>query len=99
MKIVLSSTTKFHIFDPAREFERRGVLACIFSGYPRWKLRDEHLPPSKIRLFSWLFLIYNVIFRLTTNRWLRWEISWLCNQGRDAFTAALLPPCDVFMAI
>lgn len=99
MKIVLSGTSKFHTFDLARQLERRGVLACIFSGYPRWKLRDEHLPSSKIRTLPWLSLSYFAVFRLTTNRRPRWGISWFCNQALDAFTAAFLPPCDVFMAI
>jgi len=99
MKIVLSSSGKFHFFDLARQMERRGVLTRIFCGHPRWKLRAERLPASKIRTLPWTSLSYHLVFRLTTNRRLRRLISWLCNQNIDAFTAAFLPPCDVFMAI
>ncbi len=99
MRIVLSGTSKFHTFDLARQLERRGVLERIFSGYPRWKLRAERLPQSKIWALPWIYLTYNIIFQLTANRRLRWGVSWLGNQALDAFTAAFLPPCDVFMAI
>lgn len=99
MRIVLSGTSKFHTFDLARQLERRGGLTRIFSGYPRWKLRAEHVPQTKIFALPWIYLSYNIVFQFTTNLRLRWGISWICNQSLDAFTAAFLPPCDVFIAI
>ena len=99
IQVVLAVSGKFHTFDLARQLERFGALTRIFSGYPRWKLRAESLPQAKIWSFPALYLSYNVVFQLTTNRHLRWGVNWLCNQGIDAFTAAFLPPCDVFMAI
>ena len=99
MNVVLSTTSKFNFFDLARQLERRGFLQCIFSGYPLQKLKNEHLPLSKIRSLPWVSLSYHAVFRLTQSRKARWAISWFCNQGLDAYTAAFLPEADVFQAV
>lgn len=51
MKIVLSTIGKFHSFDLARQLEQRDVLTAIFTGYPKFKLKNEGLLSQKIRCF------------------------------------------------
>jgi len=48
------TSARFHQFDLARQLERRGLLAALFTGYPRWKLQQEGLPPAKLHTFPWL---------------------------------------------
>jgi glycosyltransferase involved in cell wall biosynthesis len=49
------SIGRFHHFHLARQLERHSLLREIWTGYPRFKLRDEHgIPPEKIRTFPWL---------------------------------------------
>jgi glycosyltransferase involved in cell wall biosynthesis len=55
MKVTQISSGRFHHFHLARQMERLGLLKEIWTGYPRFKLKDEAgIPPSKIRTFPWL---------------------------------------------
>lgn len=59
MNVTQVSSGRFHHFHLARQMERRGLLKEIWTGYPRFKLADEHgIPPSKIRSFPWLQTLY-----------------------------------------
>lgn len=53
-QVVQVTSGRFHQFDLARQLEKRGLLAAFYTGYPRWKLRNEGLPPDKIRTCPWL---------------------------------------------
>ncbi|WP_338440808.1 hypothetical protein, partial [uncultured Aquabacterium sp.] len=54
MRVVLSVIGKFHTFDLARSLHEAGNLAAIYTGYPRFKLRDEALPASLVHTYPWL---------------------------------------------
>jgi starch synthase len=100
MKVVQTVHAKYHHFDLARQFHRQGMLAAIFTGYPRWKLRDEGLPPDKIRTFPWLRTVLMAQYRHgLVNPWLDRQLNWLAGQTLDAHVAARLPECDVFVGI
>jgi len=99
MNVVLSCTSKFHTFDLARQMEKRGMLNCIFTGYPMYKLKNENLPKSKMRSLPWVAFSIHGLMRRARSQRLQWDISWFCNQAMDAYTATFLPKCDVFMAI
>ena len=53
-RVVQVTSGRFHQFDLARQLEKRGLLAAIYTGYPRWKLRGEGLPAGKIRTWPWM---------------------------------------------
>ena len=100
MRVVQSCHGTFHHFDLARQLHQRGVLECIFTGYPRWKLRDEKLPATKIRTFPWLQSAYMARGRFGfTPRWLDRELAWRVHQTHDRFVCSNLPNCDVFVGI
>lgn len=53
MRIELSTIGKFHTFDLARQLYARGHLSRIYTGYPRFKLKDEGLPEGAISTFPY----------------------------------------------
>lgn len=58
MKVALSTVGKFHTFDLARELFARDALAGIYTGYPRFKLRNEELPKGLVHTFPWVHGAY-----------------------------------------
>lgn len=100
MRVVQSCHGKFHHFDLARQLHRRGALECIFTAYPRWKLRAENLPREKVRTFPWLQTAYMARGRFGfTSEWLGRELAWRVHQSHDWFVKTSLPACDVFIGI
>lgn len=97
MKVALSTIGRFHTFDLARELHARGHDLTIFTGYPRFKLRGEGLPPASIRTFPWLHGAY---VQLGT-RWgyesafmralAHWNLESFCRH-----VARNIPDCDVY---
>lgn len=100
MKVALSVIGKFHTFDLARALHQAGHLQAIFTGYPRFKLRDEQLPPELIHTFPWLQTPYMAMPR---KEWLgrtlvsHWEH--INRLSFDAHVARQLPDCDVFVGL
>jgi glycosyltransferase involved in cell wall biosynthesis len=100
MRVVQSVHSKFHHFDLARQLHRRGMLEAIFTGYPRWKLKDEGLPGDKIRTFPWLRTLIMAKARFgLENRWFDRELNWRAALMLDAYVASRIPDCDVFVAL
>ena len=100
MKVAVSAIGKFHCFDLARELHMRGALAGIFTGYPRFKLRDEALPRHLVHTFPWLHAPYMGMprhLRLSRSVVRAWEN--LDHIALDAWVARNLPPCDVFVGL
>jgi glycosyltransferase involved in cell wall biosynthesis len=76
------------------------MLQAIFTGYPRWKLRDENLPPEKVKTFPWLRTFLMAKWRYGfENAWLDRELNWLAALSLDAYAASRLPECDVFIGL
>jgi glycosyltransferase involved in cell wall biosynthesis len=100
MRVVQSVHSKFHHFDLARQLHRRGMLQAIFTGYPRWKLKDEGLPPEKIRTFPWLRTLIMAKARFGVEiPWFDRELNWQAAVLLDAYVASRLPSCDVFVGL
>ncbi len=100
MKVVLSVLGKFHTFDLARELHARGSLSRVFTGYPRYKLRDEALPRQLVDSFPWVntpYLAFPQRERLGTTLLRGWE--YINCVSFDAHTARHLPACDVFVGL
>ena len=100
MKVALSAIGKFHTFDLARELHRQGVLAGIYTGYPRFKLRQEALPDALIHTFPWVHGAYMAFpwkHRLSANMIQQWE---RLNTGSfSRFVQHQLPDCDVYVGL
>ncbi len=100
MKVVVSCHGKFHHFDLARELHARGILERLFTGYPRWKLRQEKLPLERVNTFPWFMTPFMVSAR--------WGLDGILYKDGLERTAARtfdrhvrghLPECDVVIAI
>lgn len=100
MKVVVSTIGRFHSFNQARQLQDRGTLQAIFTGYPRFKLRDCGVAPERIRTFPWLQTPYMVLSRYPwfLKRFER-DWSWAAQQAHDRHVARNLPPCDALIAL
>lgn len=102
MKITQISIGRFHHFHLARQLERHGLLEAIFTGYPRFKLRDEHgIPPEKINCFPWLQTPYMARgrFGLAGWRWLDREWPWWAHETLDRYAASHLAEGTTVVAL
>lgn len=99
MQVVLATSGKFHTFDLARQIHRRGLLRVIYTGYPRFKLKEELLPASLICSFPLLLMAYHASGRVTRSEQVARSIGWYSNDLLDRYACSTLPPCDVFMGL
>lgn len=100
LRVTLSVVGKFHTFDLAQELDKRGHLAAIFSGYPRFKLKDNTLPHSKVHTFPWLRVPYMLLSQSgALSHEQQGYLDFLCYSTLDRYTAWQLPPCDVFVGL
>lgn len=97
MNVVLSTIGKFHTFDLARQMQRRGVLASIYSGYPWMKLRPEGLPRKQVKCFPYLHAPYMRLAPRNNAARLWWE--WQDRVWFDWYVSRDLPACDVFCGL
>ncbi len=99
MKVVISTPGRFHLFALARELEKRGHLARIFSGFIWSALAREDVPRGKVSTFPWFRTPYMALGRLPVaapRRLSLWLESMSC-VALDAFVARNLPQCDAFV--
>jgi glycosyltransferase involved in cell wall biosynthesis len=54
MTVRVITTIRSHYFHLARELHRQGLLTDIYSGYPKFKLRNEKNLEDKIKTFPYL---------------------------------------------
>jgi len=105
MKVVQVTPARFHHFDLARQLEKRGCLEVIYSGYPRWKLRQHKeggVPDRRIRTFPWVEGAYMAYSRYLGTRHalrhFRSAFAYAVLATLDSYAARTLPECDVLIA-
>lgn len=97
MKTVLSTIGRFHFFSLARQLHQRGMLERIFTGYPRWKLRDEGIPDRLISTYPWLPTLRMGLPRFGLfPQWLERPLNNASHVMHDRHVAANMPECDIF---
>lgn len=100
MQTVLSVNGVFHLFELARELERREMLRCIYSTYHWGRLKREGLDRQYIRSFPWIHPA-----QLGAQRFVRIprpidrELGRLTRTTLDAYAALTLPECDAYVAL
>ena len=100
MKIALSTIGKFHTFDLARELHSHDALAAVFTGYPRFKLKNEGLPQSFIHTFPWMrapFMAFPWKQHLPHSVIREWD--YYTSVTFDAWVAKNLPECDLYVGL
>lgn len=100
MQIEVSTIGKFHTFDLARQLQNRGHLSKIYTGYPRFKLKDEGLPDSSIATFPYFVtpLLALRSYGIMTEKAIRdWEYFNTVTLGR--WVASRVSHCDAFIGL
>ncbi|WP_026209680.1 glycosyltransferase family 4 protein [Cytophaga aurantiaca] len=86
LQAVQVSIGRFHHFHLARQLEKHQMLNSIYTGFPKFKLKEEQgIPQEKIHAFPWLQAPYMYAARLGVNKlnWLNKEWCWLASQSLD----------------
>jgi glycosyltransferase involved in cell wall biosynthesis len=101
MLVTQISIGRFHHFHLARQLQRHSLLGEIWTGYPRFKLKDEHsIPKDKIRTFPWLQTPYMALGPLLDRHtWLRREWAWRAHQTLDRHVAASLSKGTILVGL
>lgn len=90
MNVLQVSIGRFHHFHLARQLQKHGLLDSIYTGYPRFQLKDEQgIPNEKIRTFPWLQAPFMMRRRIGLDKW-KWlnrEWAWLAHQSLDQYVA------------
>jgi len=96
MKVALGCQARFHFFDLARQMDRQGHLQQLYTGYPRFKVKD--LPHDKISTFPWLESTYMALGRLGVNCAAKYmqQMSYSISTTFDSWMERHLSQCDVF---
>jgi glycosyltransferase involved in cell wall biosynthesis len=96
------SIGRFHHFHLARQLEKYCLLDAIYTGYPRFKLKDEPgIPFEKIHTFPWLHTPYMARGRVGLNRsaWLDREWVWWAHESLDLYVASKLKHPSILIAL
>lgn len=102
MPVTQISIGRFHHFHLARQLERFGQLANIYTGYPRFKLKDEPgISQTKIQSFPWIQTPYMARGRFKLDRWgwLNREWAWQAHQTLDKYVASVLKTPTTLVAL
>ena len=101
--VTLIALGRFHHFHLARQLEPRGRLGAIWSGYPRFKLRDEHgIPAEKIHTFPWLYVPARVLSRvpiLGRSDFLAREMHWRAVEAIDSRVASTVKEQSILVSL
>lgn len=102
MKVTQITPARFHHFHLARQMEKHGLLNKIYTGYPRFQLKDEKgIPSYKLDTFPWLqapFMKRNLL-GLDKFNWLSDEWSWVKAQALDNYVAKQIKEAGVLIAL
>ena len=98
MRVVLSTTVQAHTFDVARELQRRGWLAALFTGYPRSRMAAKGLSGPEVRCFPIPVLAGMLMNRLVRSQRFALRTEAWPKVLFDRWVARRLPECDLFLA-
>jgi glycosyltransferase involved in cell wall biosynthesis len=103
LKVTQISIGRFHHFHLARQLESFGLLDRLWTGYPRFKLKDElGIRPSKISSFPWLHTLSMGWPRLPivgNFSWAQRELNWFAHDTLDRRAAASLREAGILIAL
>jgi glycosyltransferase involved in cell wall biosynthesis len=94
---------RFHHFHLARQLEARGLLKEIWTGYPRFKLKDETgVPAASIKTFPWFYVPSVTVGRVPgigRSVALRRALQWTAAEAIDAQVAKRIREPGVLVAM
>jgi len=93
MKICIGSAGPYHAFDLARQMDRLGHLAHLYTAYPSWRV--DGLPKETVSTFPWLMAPTMLANKFGLNR-VRDSLNVPMIETFDRWMAERMAPCDVF---
>jgi glycosyltransferase involved in cell wall biosynthesis len=102
MKVTQICIGRFHHFHLARQLEKMELLETLWTGYPRFKLKDElGIPQEKIRTFPWIQAPYMMLGKLGLQylNWLNKEWAWLAAQSLDKYVSQQINKPTILIAL
>lgn len=90
MKVTQVTIGRFSQFNLARQLEKHDLLQEIWTGYPKFKLKNETgIPREKIKTFPWIQMPYMArgYMGLAKWKWLGEEWAWLAHESLDRFVS------------
>ncbi|WP_272966491.1 glycosyltransferase family 4 protein [Alteromonas australica] len=77
MEVIQATIGRFHHFHLARQLEKSGLLGKIYTGYPKFKLKDEQgIPAKKIVSFPWIHAPYMARSKFGLNKYENLDDKW-----------------------
>jgi len=100
VKVVLSTTGRFHHFELGLQLSQTGDLHTLFTGLPRFRTRHEKLDSRYIRSFPWIETPRHGLIRAgLPDGFLLREIEYRGKRAFDAYVARAMPSADIFMGL
>ncbi len=96
------SIGRFHHFHLARQLEKYQILSKIYTGYPKFKLKDEDgIDPDKIISFPWLHTPYMLALKMGLSHWpwLNREWIWQARESLDRYVASQIDSPTTLIAL
>ena len=101
--VTLIALGRFHHFHLARQLEQRGRLKAVWTGYPRYKLRDEHgVPAERIHTFTWFYVPAQLLGRvpvLGRSQALAREMQWRAVEAIDLRVALTIDTATTLVGL
>jgi len=77
MKVTQTTIGRFHHFHLARQLVKFGLLERIYTGYPKFKIKDEKgIPLNKIETFPWFHAPYMARSKLKLEKYEKLNDAW-----------------------
>ncbi len=102
MNVTQIAIGRFHHFHLARQLEKHGLLDNIYTGYPRFKLKDEQgIPHEKIKTFPWLQAPFMMLHGrgLDKFEWLSREWAWWAQETLDKHVSRRVKENSILVAL
>ena len=88
-KVVVITHGQFHSFDLAEQLQDAGRLGAIFTGYPRFKLKNTRVQQELIHTFPWFVTPYLALTRTQlASRWPIAELGMAWRRGSQPLRGA-----------
>src|SRR6516164_339458 len=101
VEISLSTWSKFHFFELARQIHKAGLLKQVFTNIPRYRLAHEEIPQKLIESNPFPAVINYALkyFQIRCPATLEHHLEWVVDDAQQRFIRQRLRECDVFVAL
>jgi starch synthase len=99
LRIVLTTHGRFHSFDLAEQLQRAGLLAAVYTPFPKFKLRNTRVDPRLIRSFPFVSALHRAVESRPVPRILKQKLQLHAGQAIDRYVKLTHPACDILMAL